>query len=740
MQGVGFRPFVYRLAQQYGLHGWVVNGTEGVMLKVEGPATSMPFFVEDIRFKAPVVSQIEEISIDQDIPEGLQGFFILASQDLSIETSEISPDIAVCPECLADLKHQPHRLAYPFINCTNCGPRFSIIRDFPYDRAKTTMAPFEMCPKCSDEYSDIMNRRFHAQPVACNHCGPHYSMHRGRRVITDFQQILDHTGKMIETGQIVALKGSGGFHLMGNALDDKAVNRLRNLKKREGKPFAVMFRDIDNLKQYAVVSEEEETALLSWRRPIVVLKNNGLLASGVTLGLDTLGAFLPYMPIHYLLFEKLNIPAMVLTSGNIAEEPIIITNDAAIATFSDKVDAVITYNREIFNRNDDSVVRVIAGRERVQRRSRGYVPAPVKLAFDADGILAAGAELSNCFCLGKGNRAYLSQHIGDLKNQETYTFYEETQSRFQQLFRVKPTLVAADLHPDYLSTRFARKSGLETIWVQHHHAHIASCMAENGIDEPVIGLAFDGTGYGTDGHIWGSEFMVCDYIDFTRHTHFAYMPMPGGDRASEEPWRMGISLLWQAFGKEFSDLDLPLLQLIDRTKIRMVAEAIEKGINCPFSSGAGRLFDAIAAITGICVNARFHAEAPMRLESIVKPGIQETYNYILADAISFLPAVRQICTDLSGGMDIGIIAAKFHNTISEASLQAVKNIRTETGIQKVALSGGTFQNKYLFERLETILLKNNFAVLTHCKVPCNDGGIALGQLAVAARRNNLKMR
>jgi len=431
---------------------------------------------------------------------------------------------------------------------------------------------------------------------------------------------------------------------------------------------------------------------------------------------------------------------MVLTSGNIAEEPIIITNDAAIATFSDKVDAVITYNREIFNRNDDSVVRVIAGRERVQRRSRGYVPAPVKLAFDADGILAAGAELSNCFCLGKGNRAYLSQHIGDLKNQETYTFYEETQSRFQQLFRVKPTLVAADLHPDYLSTRFARKSGLETIWVQHHHAHIASCMAENGIDEPVIGLAFDGTGYGTDGHIWGSEFMVCDYNDFTRHTHFAYMPMPGGDRASEEPWRMGISLLWQAFGKEFSDLDLPLLQLIDRTKIRMVAEAIEKGINCPFSSGAGRLFDAIAAITGICVNARFHAEAPMRLESIVKPGIQETYNYILADAISFLPAVRQICTDLSGGMDIGIIAAKFHNTISEASLQAVKNIRTETGIQKVALSGGTFQNKYLFERLETILLKNNFAVLTHCKVPCNDGGIALGQLAVAARRNNLKMR
>jgi hydrogenase maturation protein HypF len=734
VQGVGFRPFVYRLAKQYGLQGWVVNGTDGVTIKVEGPAAGMPFFIDDIRFRAPVVSQIEKISIDHDITEGLHGFFILSSRDLTDETSEISPDIAVCPECLADLRHQPHRLDYPFINCTNCGPRFSIVRDFPYDRAKTTMAPFEMCPKCSDEYSDIMDRRFHAQPVACNHCGPHYSMHKGSLVITDFQQILDHTGKMIETGQIIALKGSGGFHLMCNALDDKAINRLRNLKQREGKPFAVMFRDIDNLKKYAAVSEAEETALLSWRRPIVILKNTRPLASGITLDLNTLGAFLPYMPIHHLLFEKISIPALVLTSGNIAEEPIIITNDAAIATFTEKVDAVITFNREIFNRNDDSVVRVISGRERIQRRSRGYVPAPVKLPFDVDGIMATGAELSNCFCLGKGNRAYLSQHIGDLKNQETYAFYEETQSRFQKLFRVKPTLVTADLHPDYLSTRFARKSGLETILVQHHHAHIASCMAENGIDEPVIGLAFDGTGYGTDGHIWGGEFMVCDYEDFKRHIHFAYMPMPGGDRTSEEPWRMGISLLWQAFGKDFSGLDLPLLRLIDRTKIRRVAEAIEKGINCPFGSGAGRLFDAIAAITGICVNARFHAEAPMRLESIVKPGIQESYNYTLTDTISFLPAIRQICADLSGGADTGIIAARFHNTITGASLQAVKNIRAETGIQKVVLSGGTFQNKYLHETLETKLLKNNFAVYTHCKLPCNDGGIALGQMVVAARR------
>jgi hydrogenase maturation protein HypF len=734
VQGVGFRPFVYRLAQQYGLHGWVVNGTDGVMLKVEGTAAGMPSFVEDLRFKAPVVSQIEEISIDNDIPEGLQEFTILASQDLTNETSEISPDIAVCPDCIADLKNQLHRIGYPFINCTNCGPRFSIIQDFPYDRAKTTMAPFNMCGKCRDEYSDIMDRRFHAQPLACNNCGPHYSMHAGNKLLTDFQQIMDHTGKMIETGKILALKGIGGFHLMCSALDEGAVNRLRKLKKHEGKPFAVMFRDLASLKQFATVSEVEEYTLLSWRRPIVILKNIRSLASGVTLGLDTIGAFLPYMPIHYLLFEKLTIPAFVLTSGNIADEPIIIANNAAIATFSGKVDAVITYNREIFNRNDDSVVRLMAGKERIQRRSRGYVPAPVKLAFNADGILATGAELSNCFCLGKGNRAYLSQHIGDLKNQETFAFYEETQARFQQLFRVKPELVAADLHPDYLSTRFAQKSGLKTVWVQHHHAHIASCMAENGIDEPVIGLAFDGIGYGTDGHIWGSEFMVCDYEDFERHNHFTYMPMPGGDRASEEPWRMAISLLWQSYGREFFDLDLPFLKMIDRTKIKIVAEAIEKGINCPLTSGAGRLFDAVAAITGICTEALFHAEAPMRLESAIKPGIQEAYNYTITDTISFLPAIRQTCTDLSGGMEVGIIAAKFHNTIVEASLQAVKIIGQKTGIQKIVLSGGTFQNKYLLETLETTLLKNNFAVYTHCKVPCNDGGLALGQLAVAARK------
>jgi hydrogenase maturation protein HypF len=732
VQGVGFRPFIYRLAKQYHLNGWVVNRTDGVTLKIEGQAKHMPFFVEDLRYKAPVVAQIEEISIDQDIPEGITGFQILASQDLTSETSEISPDIAVCPDCLYDMSHQPHRMTYPFINCTNCGPRFSIIRDFPYDRKNTTMAPFAMCPVCNAEYTDINDRRFHAQPVACNHCGPTYSMTAGSEVITGLPEILDRIISLVRSGGILGLKGTGGFHLACDALNEEAVSRLRHLKRREGKPFAVMFKDLDSIKQYAEVSETEAAALLSWHRPIVILKTIQPLAPGITLGLDTLGAFLPYMPVHHLIFDRLGLPAIVLTSGNLADEPIIIDNFAALRILAPLTGAVVTYDRDIFNRVDDSVVRVIAGKERINRRSRGYVPAPVKLGFDVDGILAAGAELSSCFCLGKGNRAYMSQHIGDLKNLETFTFFEETLGRFKRLFRTEPHTVAADLHPDYLSTRFAQKLGIKCIEVQHHHAHIASCMAENGIDEQVIGLAFDGTGYGSDGNIWGSEFLVCDLKDFIRMGHFEYLPMPGGDKAAAEPWRMGLSLLYQAFGQDILGLDLPVIKQTDPSVIRMIISAIEKNIHCPLSSGMGRLFDAAAAISGICLHARFHAEAPMRLESNVLLGIHEHYDFTISETISVLPAVRQICADISSGVAPGIVATKFHNTIAEASFRMVQKIRDEKGIQKIVLSGGTFQNKYLSELLENKLVKDNFAVYTHARVPCNDGGIALGQLAIAA--------
>jgi hydrogenase maturation protein HypF len=734
VQGVGFRPFVYRLARKYNLNGWVVNRTDGLSIQIEGPSSVIPSFIEDLKNLAPVVSQVEEIKVVKAKYEGSKDFVILASQDNSDETSEISPDIAVCPECLADMKMQPNRINYPFINCTHCGPRFTIIKDFPYDRKKTTMASFIMCDECREEYENIMDRRFHAQPVACNQCGPVYTFHTQDNVIHDLMEILEHVCSVIKKGGILAVKGTGGFHLMCDAQNEDAVSRLRKSKKREGKPFAVMFRDIESVKEFLPVSEAEEKTLVSWRRPIVILNAAKQPAYSISSGLNTVGVFLPYMPWHYLFFEKSGLPAIVLTSGNLAGEPIIIDNMKALELMPGVVDGVLTYNRDIYNRTDDSVVRIMHSRERVFRRSRGFVPAAVRVHPDVTGILATGAELSNSFCLGKGNRAYLSQYIGDLKNQETMDFFEETVALFLKLFRTQPELVAADLHPDYLSTRYARSLGIELIQVQHHHAHIASSMAENRLNEPVIGLAFDGTGYGDDGNTWGSEFLVCDYKGYTRRNHFAYMPMPGGDRAAEEPWRMGLSLLYQSFGDQLFDLDIPLIQSIDLKKAKLITDAISKNINAPLSSGAGRLFDAVASITGICNNSIFHAEAPMKLESAIRSDIRDFYDVNTSNGISFLPAIQQICADLSQGVSTGIISARFHNTVVEASFQEVRKISRETGINKIVLSGGTFQNKYVFESLETKLRKNNFVTFSHEKIPCNDGGLSLGQLVVAAAK------
>jgi hydrogenase maturation protein HypF len=734
VQGVGFRPFVYRLARQYGLNGWVMNRTDGLILKIEGTSAGIQGFLELLQDQAPVVSNIEQVSVEHTDYEGIIGFTILESQDLTDETSEVCPDIAVCPDCLVDMKNQSRRRDYPFINCTNCGPRFTIIQDFPYDRKKTTMSPFIMCSSCHEEYEDMLDRRFHAQPIACNQCGPEYTYFKGDHSLHHLGEILETVVSTIASGGIVAVKGLGGFHLMCDAQNEESVKRLRASKRREGKPFAVMFRDVDSIRPFALIEEDEERALISWRRPIVILKSIRQPVYGISLGIETLGVFLPYMPWHHLFFEKWGRGPVVLTSGNLAEEPILIDNREALRILPAIADGILVYNREIYNRTDDSVVRVMAGRERVFRRSRGYVPAPVRLPIDVNGILATGAELSNCFCIGKGDRAYLSQHIGDLKNQETFGFFEETLHRFQQLLRIKPLRLATDLHPDYQSTRFAQGLGLEIMGVQHHHAHIASCMAENGLDETVIGVALDGTGYGTDGNIWGSEFLICDYTGFRRAGHFAYMPMPGGDKAAEEPWRMGLSLLYQAFGDQLFRLDIPFIQALDKRKAFMLTEAMDKKINCPLTSGAGRLFDAIAAIAGICHYNLFHAEAPMRLESMINPEIQDYYDFELGEDISFLPAVHQLCSDLTGRVTPGIISTRFHNTLTEASLRMVQRMRTESGIYKVVLSGGTFQNKYLFESLENKLLKDNFAVFSHARVPCNDGGLALGQLAVAARR------
>ena len=738
MQGVGFRPFIYRIAHENDIKGWVENNIRGVFIEAEAEKPKLENFISDIRKKAPPASDIGEVLIEETQPKGHTTFGIKTSRDDAHGITEISPDIAVCGQCLDDLKHQPHRISYPFTNCTNCGPRFTIIKDLPYDRHKTTMDVFEMCETCRKEYADVLDRRFHAQPVACNHCGPEYELIVENRHYTNFGEILNKTVGLVESGKIIAIKGMGGFHLMCDAGNEQAVANLRARKLREGKPFAVMFGNLSELENYTSINETERDLLTSWRRPIVLLRCHTGLAPSVNNGFQQMGAMLPYMPFHHQLLEKLQTPAIVLTSGNLSDEPIILDNELAVETLSGIADAFLVYNREIYNRVDDSVSFVVNKKPRLIRRSRGFVPTPIKTKLNIDGIFAAGAELVNCFAIGKENLAILSQHIGDLKNYETYQFYEETVEKYKRLFRLQTDLVAVDMHPDYFSTRFGKTLGLKTIEIQHHHAHVASCMAEHGLDEKVIGVSFDGTGYGDDGNIWGGEFFVCDLNNYERITHFEYLPMPGGDLVTKEPWRTAVSYLYRYFGKDFLGLNLDFLKNIPKAKINLVIEAMDKNINAPLSSSCGRLFDAVSAMINLCTLSKFHAEAPMRLQSIVAPNITEAYPFNAGQTISFGPTFSGIINDLKNNIPTGIISAKFHNTLINVIFAAVSKIRQNRGIKKVVLSGGSFQNAILLAGTESKLIENSFDVFAHEKVPSNDGGIALGQLAIAAKRRSLK--
>jgi hydrogenase maturation protein HypF len=737
VQGVGFRPFIYRLASEYKMQGWVRNTNENVLICINSDEEVLLKFVSDITKKAPPASEIVSIEYQLTEPQECSGFRIIRSRDISEEITEISPDIAVCEDCLDDIRSQEHRIDYPLINCTKCGPRFTIIRDLPYDRSNTTMAAFRMCEKCSSEYEDPTDRRFHAQPVACNNCGPEYELIIKENHIRGISNIINKIAYLIDDGKIVAIKGQGGFHLACDALNEEAVARLRKSKFREGKPFAVMFRDAEIVKVYAVIGSSEEKELKSWRRPIVILKAKRSLAYSVGAGLNTIGCMLPYMPFHYQLFDYLKTPVIVLTSGNLSDEPIIINKEKAIDVLGRVTDAILDYNREIYNRTDDSVVMVVDNIPRMLRRSRGYVPNPVRLAHDVDGILATGAELVNCFCLGRRKDAILSQHIGDLKNYETYAFYTETLDHFKKIFRLKPELIAYDMHPDYLSTRYAAGTGIKRIAVQHHHAHIASAMAEHGLDEKVIGVSFDGTGFGDDGNIWGSEFLVCDLADYRRYTHFEYKKMPGGDAVTSEPWRMAVSYLYSMMGEELLDLNLPFIKNIDCENLKIILQMLKGSLNTPLTSGAGRLFDAVAALLNICTQSAFHAEAPMRLENVITGGVIDYYPFNNEHEIIFNETFRGIINDIDKGIPEGIISAKFHNTIIKVVETTVKKIQQETGLNKVVLSGGTFQNRYLLSNLEPALKKSGFKLFANSRVPSNDGGIALGQLVVAAKKREL---
>ena len=738
IQGVGFRPFIYRIAQKRGLKGTVRNTNKNVIIEINADEKSVNKFIDAIKKEAPPASSIKSIDYLVREPKTFTDFSITQSESYSYAITEVSPDISVCKDCLEDMDIQENRIDYPFINCTNCGPRFSIIKALPYDRKSTTMDVFEMCDDCREEYTNVFDRRFHAQPVACSICGPQYKLEYGGKSISDITEIVSQTGKLIDSGKTVAIKGVGGYFIACDALNENAVKRLRSGKKRYGKPFAVMFRDIVAIKQFAKIREEESILLESWQRPIVLVKLINSVAPSVIMGFTTIGAMLPYMPFHYLLFEKLKTPAIVLTSGNLSEEPICITNEKAKLKLASITDALLTYNRDVHNRVDDSVTMVVNSKEHIIRRSRGYAPSPIELTLNTEGILATGAELVNCFCIGKGNQALLSQHIGDLKNFETYEFYTESIDRYRHLFRFTPNLIACDMHPDYLSTKHAKELGVPYTEIQHHHAHIAACMAEYGLDEKVIGFSFDGTGLGTDGTIWGGEVMLCDLNIFERTLHFEYFPLPGGDKAVEEPWRMAVSFLYSIYGKDALSLNLPFMENLDIGKVQFIFQAIDKKINAPLTSSCGRLFDAVTAIVGACSSSQFHAEAPMRLEAMLEQNCDEYYDVEISDTIKTSQIIRQIVDDVHASKHPARIATKFHNTIINSIFASAKHVADTTGINKVVLSGGTFQNRYLIEKAEEGLKNRKFEVYIPGKVPANDGGIALGQIAIAAKRRELQ--
>lgn len=739
VQGVGFRPFVYNLANQYDLKGEVANTAAGVSIHIEGPPEGIQAFETDLAAKCPPLAHVVEISGRTASVEPHAEFRIVKSRGQARMATLISPDVSICDDCLREL-FDPHdrRYLYPFINCTNCGPRYTIIDDIPYDRPGTSMRHFKMCAACQAEYDDPTNRRFHAQPNACANCGPHVSFYDNHRKSITTADPIKTAADHIRRGRVVAVKGLGGYHLVVDAVNSEAVMRLRSRKLREEKPFAIMSADLKSIRKYARVGTQEEKLLTSIQRPIVLLQKRkpNPISTAVAPGNKYWGVMLPYTPLHYLLLKH-GFSALVMTSANLSEEPIAIDNDDAFERLADIADYFLIHNRDIYLRSDDSIVKHTAGQKRTIRRSRGFVPIPVFLNHTVPPILACGAELKNTICLTKGDKAFLSQHIGDLENMITLDFFKLTVAHLQRILEIQPEIIACDMHPDYLSTRFATEQ-VETriIEVQHHHAHIVSCMAEHQLEGAVIGLAFDGTGFGPDGTIWGGEVLVAEAKQFERVAHLAAVPMPGSSAAIKEPWRMAISYLHATFGDNFRDLDLPLVKQIDQQKIKIIAEMIVKGVNCPQTSSLGRLFDAVAAIAGVRKRVNFEGQAAMELEMLADGRSDSIYDiqWTPQEPIKILPQtiIRGIVQDIQNGLSITEISIKFHQTLIVLFTEICATIRRNRDLNRVVLSGGCFQNALLLSGLVGQLEAHNFEVYAHRQVPANDGGIALGQALVAA--------
>ena len=742
VQGVGFRPFIFQLAGQYGLSGHVGNTDFGVDLEVEGSDRNVTAFMKSVQAAPPPLAHIASVSWT-DIPITHQNTFQIKKSESQKERSAlISPDVGICEDCRRELLDpSDRRFRYPFINCTNCGPRYTIIRDIPYDRGSTTMAAFQMCPQCLKEYEDPSNRRFHAQPNACWDCGPVTSLHDARGKGIPCDDPIRETASLLQEGAILAIKGLGGFHLCVDACNHGAVVRLRQRKQREEKPLAVMVRDLETARGLVSINPVESELLCSCQKPIVLLQKKPRfhLSEAVAPHNRYLGVMLPYTPLHVLLMEGFERP-LVMTSGNVSEEPISHDNEGAFRKLHGIADYFLTHNRDIHLRGDDSVVRVVNGVPRQIRRSRGYVPIPVFLPSnmeDMPSVLALGAELKNTVCLTKKNRAFLSQHVGDLENLETYDFFRLTISHLRRILDISPEVTVHDFHPDYLSSRFAAdQNEFPSLAVQHHHAHIVSCLAEHGVQEPVIGLALDGTGLGLDGAVWGGEVLLCDFTSFIRRAHLSYVPLPGGDAAAKSPWRMGLAYLYHAFGESLFDLPIPFVKELDFKTASLILQMVRKGVNSPPTSSCGRLFDAVSALIGIRKEMVYEGQAAIELEMCRNPDEKDAYAFDICPKdgewiLETRPLIKDVVADLLNGKARGVISSRFHNTLINMFHQICATIRTETNMEQVALSGGAFQNKTLLSGMTRALTADGFNVISQEKVPANDGGLSLGQAVIA---------
>jgi hydrogenase maturation protein HypF len=756
VQGVGFRPFVYRLAHDHGLTGWVLNHSGGVEIEVEGPPTALDAFVHDLTASAPPLARIVGVDVTDAPPRGYPRFEIRHSVAQEGRYQLISPDIATCADCRREvLDPADRRYRYPFTNCTNCGPRFTIIRDIPYDRPLTTMAPFAMCPDCRREYEDPLDRRFHAQPNACPVCGPHVWLEdaAGPDIhVAERDDAMRRAGQMLLEGRVLAIKGLGGFHLACDATNEAAVDLLRARKGRPAKPLAVMMATMDDIRRQCQVSDAEAALLTSPQCPIVLLRwrDDSTIAEQVAPGNRYLGVMLPYTPLHHILLRDVDRP-LVMTSGNLSEEPIAQDNDEARRRLGHLADAFLLHNREIYARYDDSVWLVPepdSGEPDLCipqpiRRSRGYAPFPIWLPFRAPQILATGAELKNTFCLTRDEFCFLSQHIGDMENLETLEHFEASVSLFEHLFRIEPELVAYDLHPDYLASRFALRAAPQVlhVGVQHHQAHIAACLADNGWapdDGPVIGVAWDGTGYGLDGRIWGGEFFTGDYHGFRRAAHLEYLPMPGGEAAIHNPWRLALGYVYTVTG------ELPDQEGAGDQEMRIVQQQVDRGFNTPLTSAVGRLFDAVAALLGVRCAVTYEAQAAIELEMLAtqwaagqapndepQPYPFEVERGADGELVRLRRLIEAIRADRGAGKSAAEIGWRFHRTMAEVIVDVCRRIATRTGLRTVALSGGVFQNRLLLALTVPRLQRAGFHVLLHRQVPCNDGGISLGQAVLA---------